>query len=115
MGQEIELATGRVNPHSVELRISTDDACTWTCTVDTADGIDQELARSSSDISMVFGANNSLIRQRVPSSGSTPAEYVRLKFVNAEKDVYTKISAARIYYHVGPGKFEVLDVDNVVS
>ena len=115
LGAEVELATGRVNPHSVELTVSTDDACIWTCTVDTADGIDQELARSSSDIAMQFGANNSLIRQRVPSSGSTPAEYVRLKFVNAEKDVYTKISSCRIYYHVGPGKFEVLDVDNVVS
>ena len=115
LGAEIEQATGRVNPHTVELRTSTDDACIWTCTIDTADGIDQALARDSSTISMQFGANNSLIRQRVPSSSSTPAEYVRLKFVNAEKDVYTKISAARIYYHVGPGQFEVLDVDNVVS
>ena len=115
LGAEIEKATGRVNPHSVELRTGTDDACVWTCTVSTAKGLDQVIPTDTSAISMQFGANNSLIRQRVPSSGSTPAEYVKLKFANAEKDVYTKISAARFYYHVSPGKFDVLDVDNVVS
>jgi len=115
LGAEVELATGRVNPHSVELRTGSDDACVWTCTISTAKGLDQVLASDSSTISMQFGANNSLIRQRIPSSTSTPDEYVKLKFANAEKDVYTKISAARLYYHVSPGKFDVLDVNNVVS
>jgi len=115
LGREVEQATGRAAPHSVELRTSTDDACIWTCTIDTADGVDQALARSSAVISMEIGANNSMIRQRIPAADTTPGEYVRMTFVNAEKDVYTKISGVRIYYHVGPGKFEVIDVDNVVS
>ncbi|KKL88673.1 hypothetical protein LCGC14_1922350, partial [marine sediment metagenome] len=115
MGAEVEGATGRVHPIKLELTVGNDDACIWTGTVDIANGIDQTLATSSSALTMQFGANNSTIRQSVPNSGTTPGEYVRLKFVNAEKDVYTKISSCRIYYHVGPGKFEVLDVDNVVS
>jgi hypothetical protein len=114
LGAEVELATGRVNPHSIELRTSTDDECVWTCVVSTAKGLDQVIPTDTSTISMQFGANNSLIRQRIPSSESTPEEYVKLKFSNAEKDVYTKISAARLYYHVNPGKFDVLDVDNTV-
>jgi len=115
LGAEIEQATGRVNPHSVELRIGSDDACVWTATVDTALGASQTLARSTSALSMQFGANNALIRQRVPSSGSIPAEYIRLTFENAEVDVYAKIIAARLYYHVQPSLFEVLDVDSTTS
>jgi hypothetical protein len=115
LGAEIEQATGRVTPHSVELRIGSDDACVWTATVDTAAGATQTLALSSSTLSMQFGANNSLIRQRVPSSGSTPAEFVRLTFQNAEADVYTKIVAARLFFHVQPALFDVLTVDDVVS
>ena len=115
LGAEIEQATGRINPHSVELRVSNDDACVWTATVDTAAGAGQTLALSSSTLSMQFGLNNSLIRQRVPSSGATPAEYVRLTFENAEEDVYAKIVAARLFFHVQPALFDVLDVDNTIS
>ncbi len=115
MGKEIELVSGRVTPRKVELRTGTDDACIWTCTVETANGIDQELARSSTDIAMQFGANNSLIRQSVPSQSTTAAEYIRLTFQNAEADVFTKIQAVRFYFHVSPGVFDVTDVDDTVS
>ena len=115
LGLEAEIATGRTNPRFIEMRLGTDDACIWTCTVDTADGPNQELARSSSSLAMEFGANNALIRQSVPSGGKTPAEYVRLTLQNAEADVFAKIQAIRIYYHVNPALFDVLDVDNTVS
>ena len=115
LGLEVELSTGRSTPRKMELRIATEDACTWTCTVETADGPDQELARSSSTILMQAGANNSLVRQSVPSQDTTAAEYIRLTLQNAQADVFSRISALRIYYHVSPGMFDVTDVDNVVS
>ncbi|KKL96116.1 hypothetical protein LCGC14_1847730, partial [marine sediment metagenome] len=87
----------------------------WTGTVDTANGIDQTLATSSSALTMAFGANNSTIRQSIPNSGTTPGEYVRLTFENTEKDVYCKILASRLFFRVQPAHLEVLDVDNVVS
>jgi hypothetical protein len=115
LGAEIEQATGRIAPHSMEMRIGSDDACTWTATIDTAKGTTQTLALSSSALSMQFGLNDGLQRQRIPNSGSTPGEYVRLKFANAQKDVYTKLSAVRFYYHVQPAMFPVTDVDNTIA
>jgi hypothetical protein len=112
LGSEVEQASGRVNPHTLELRIGAEDACIWTATVETARGTMQTLATDSSTLSMEFGTNNSLIRQRVPSKTSTPAEYVRLTLQNAELDVYTKLLAARFYYHVQPAQFDQLAVDN---
>jgi hypothetical protein len=64
---------------------------------------------------MQFGANNSLIRQSLPSQETTGAEFVRLTLQNAESDVFSKIHGLRLSYHVSPGVFDVLDVDNVVS
>jgi len=115
LGAEVEFATGRISPRKVELNTGTDDACTWTCTVETADGIDQELARSSASVSMQFGANNSLIRQSIPSQSTTGGEFVRLTFENAEADVHARIMSARLYFHVTTGMFDVLDVDDTVS
>jgi hypothetical protein len=115
LGAEVEQASGRINPHTLELRIGNDDACIWTCTVETARGIKQTLATDSSILELEFGTNNSLIRQRVPSKGSTPAEYVRLTLQNAEADVYTKLLAARFFYHVQPALFDELSVDNTTS
>jgi hypothetical protein len=115
LGAEVEQASGRINPHTLELRIGNDDACIWTATIETARGITQTLATDSSIISMAFGTNNSLIRQRVPSQGSTPAEYVRLTLQNAEADVYTKVLAMRFFYHVQPALFDELSVDNTTS
>ncbi len=115
LGLEVELATGKVTPRKLELRTGTDDACIWTATVETADGTDQELARSSATISMQFGANNSLIRQSIPSQSTTGAEYVRITLQNAEKDVFTKLQAVRLYFHVSSSMFDVTDVDNTVS
>jgi hypothetical protein len=115
LGAEVLGATGRIAPHSVEMRIGDDDACNWTATVETAKGIKQTLATSSSALAMEFGLNNSLIRQRVPSSGSTPGEFVRLTFQNNEADVYTKLLATRFYFKSQPGNFVETDVDNVVA
>ena len=115
LGLEVEQATGRVNPLKVELITGTDDAAVWTCTVETADGVDQALARSSATLSMEFGANNSLIRQSIPSQDTTPGEYIRLTLQNAEEDVFARIQSVRVYFHVSPGVFELLDVDNTVS
>jgi hypothetical protein len=115
LGAEVEQASGRINPHTLELRVGADDACIWTATVETARGITQTLATDSSTLSMEFGTNNSLIRQRVPSASSTPAEYVRLTLQNAELDVYTKLLAARFFYKVQPALFEEIPVDNTTS
>lgn len=115
LGAEIEQSTGRMNPHTVEVRVSDDDACTWTITVETARGISQTLATGSSVISMQFGANNSLIRQRIPSSGSIPEEYARITMQNAEADVYTKLQGVRFFYHVQPALFDVITVDDVIA
>jgi hypothetical protein len=115
LGAEVEIATGRVSPHTLEMRIGNDDACIWTATVETADGISQSLALSSSTLTMEFGTNNSLIRQRVPNSETIPAEYVRLTWQNAEKDVYTKLLASRFSYHVQSALAIVTDVDNTTS
>jgi hypothetical protein len=114
LGSEVMQATGRMAPHTVELRIGDDDACTWIATVETAKGIKQTRATSSSELSMEFGLNNSLIRQRVPSASSTPGEYVRLTFQNNQADVYTKILAARFYFKTQPGNFLETDVDNTI-
>jgi hypothetical protein len=115
LGGEVELSTGRIAPHTVEMRIGSDDACIWTATVETALGISQTLALSSSALTMQFGTNNSLIRQRVPNSETTPGEYVRLTWQNAEKDVYTKLLASRFFYHVQPALAVETDVDNTTS
>ena len=115
LGGEVELATGRIAPHTVEMRVGSDDACIWTATVETALGPTQTLALSSSVLSLQFGTNNSLIRQRVPNSETTPGEYVRLTWQNAEKDVYTKLLASRFYYHVQPAMAVETDVDNTTS
>jgi len=114
-GVEVEQATGRMNPHTLEVRVSNDDACTWTATIETARGATQTLATSSTSLSLQFGANNSLIRQRVPSSGTTAEEFVRITLTNAEADVYTKLVGLRFYYHVQPALFDVLDVDDTVA
>jgi hypothetical protein len=115
LGAEVEMATGRVAPHSLELRIGSDDACIWTATVETAEGTTQTLALDSATLSMEFGLNNALIRQRIPNADITPGEYVRLTFQNAEKDVYTRIAAIRFFYHVQPAMFPVTDVDNTIA
>jgi hypothetical protein len=115
LGSEIEQASGRINPHTLEVRVGADDACIWTGTVETARGITQTLATDSSELSLQFGTNNSLIRQRVPSQGSTPAEYVRLTLQNAEADVYCKLMAMRFFYHTQPAQFDELAVDNTTS
>jgi len=115
LGIEVEQASGRVNPKSLEVRVGSDDACVWTGTVETAKGIDQTLATSSSVLTMQFGANNSMIRQSIPSGDITPEEYVRITLQNAEKDVFCKVLAVNLLFRVGPGQHEVLDVDNVVS
>jgi hypothetical protein len=115
LGDEVFASTGRMSPHTLEMRIGSDDACTWTATVETARGITQTLATSSSEISMEFGLNDGLRRQRIPSAGSIAGEYTRLTFQNAEADVYTKILAARFYYKVQPADFVSLDVDNTIA
>jgi hypothetical protein len=115
LGSEVLQATGRMAPHTMEVRIGADDACTWTSTIETARGITQTLATDSSILEMEYGLNDSLIRQRIPSSSSTPGEYVRLTFQNAEKDVYTKILAARFFFKVQPALFDVIDVDNTIA
>lgn len=115
LGAEIEAATGRMNPHTIEMTVLDDDACTWDVTVETAKGGKQTLSTGSSTLSMQFGANNSLIRQRIPSSGSTPEEFVRITVENAELDVYSKIMNIRFFYHVQPALFDVITVDDVVA
>ncbi len=114
LGAEVYEATGRMSPHTVEMRIGNDDACIWTATVETAKGISQTLATSSSTLSLRFGLNNSLIRKRVPSKETIPGEYVRLTFRNAQADVYTKLLAARFYYKVQSGNFVETDVDDTI-
>jgi hypothetical protein len=115
LGGEVELATGRIAPHTVEMRIGNDDACIWTAIVETARGISQTLALDSATLSMQFGLNNSLIRQRIPSGETTPGEYVRLTWQNAEKDVYTKLLASRFFYHVQPALAVEIDVDDTIA
>ncbi len=115
LGSEVYQSTGRMNPQHIEIRIDDDDACTWTATVEMAKGISQTLATSSQAISLVCGLNDSLRRQRVPSAGSTPEEYVRLTFQNNEKDVYTKILAARFYFKSSPAQFTDTAVDNTIA
>jgi hypothetical protein len=114
LGSEVFQATGRMNPHTIEIRVDDDDACIWTATIEMAKGISQTKATSSQDISLSLGLNDSLRRQRIPSAGSTPEEYVRLTFQNAEADVYTKILAARFFYKTQPAVFTDTDVNNVV-
>jgi len=113
LGLETQLATGRVDPKKMELRAD-GDAATWNIKIETADGVDQTLARSSSDIEMQFGLNNSLIRQGIPSCDITSAEYFRLTFENNELNVASKILGARLFFGVQEGQFEVIDVDNVI-
>ncbi len=115
LGMEVEQATGRIKPHSLEMKIGDDDAATWTALISAAKGPSQTLATDTATLSMAFGANNSLIRQRVPSGDIVPDEYVKIKFSHAVKDVYTKILSARLYFHVQPAQYDVIDVDNVVS
>ena len=115
LGAEVFGATGRMNPHTIEMRIGNDDACTWTATVELAKGITQTLATSSSEVLLQFGLNDGLRRMRVPSAGSTPEEYVRLTFQNAQADVYTKILAARFSYKTQPANFIDGDIDNTIA
>ena len=115
LGAEVYQSTGRMNPHTVEIRVGDDDACIWTATVEMAKGITQTKATSSQDISLQLGLNDSLRRQRIPSAGSTPGEYARLTFQNAEADVYTKILAARFYFKSQAAVFTDTDVDNTIA
>ena len=115
MGAEVEQATGRVKPHSLEMKAGDDDAATWTATISDAKGPSQTLPADTATLSMKFGANNALIRQRVPSGDIVPDEFLKLKFQHNTKDVYTKILSARLYFHVQPAQYDVIDVDNVVS
>ncbi len=115
LGMEVEGASGRIAPHAIELRIDDDDACNWTAIIETAKGITQTKATSSSSVNLEFGLNNSTIRQRVPSAGSTPGEYVRLTFQNNEADVYTKLLGARFFFKVQSSQFVDTNVDNVVA
>ena len=114
LGNEVYQATGRMNPNTLEIRIDDDDACVWTATVEMAKGISQTKATSSQSLALAFGLNDSLRRQSIPSSGSTPAEYVRLTFQNAQADVYTKLLASRFYYKTQPAVFTNTDVDNTI-
>jgi hypothetical protein len=115
MGAEVEQATGRIKAHSLEMRTGSDDASIWTATISVAKGATQTLATDTAVLSMAFGANNALIRQRIPSGDCVPDEWLKLTFQHATKDAYTKLIAARLYFHVQPAQYDVIDVDNVVS
>lgn len=111
LGAETEGATGRVEPRFVEVRHE-DDATTWNIKLETADGSSQPVARSTVDMNLQFGVNNSLIRQAVPGEEMIAAEYFRITLENSEAGVSSKILATRVVFHVQEGQFEVIDVDS---
>jgi len=106
-------ALGRVSPRLVELRQDNVDASTWTVTLDTADGPGQTTPRSTSVLSMAFGTNNSMIRQAVPQSDIIPAQYMRIQIENNEINVAGTVVAARIYFNVQEGQFELITTESI--
>jgi hypothetical protein len=108
-------ASGRIHPRHVELRQADIDASTWTVTLDAAEGPDQPVARSTSNLSMQFGVNNSMIRQPVPQNDFIPSTYFRIQVRNNEQDVAGTITAARVYFNVQESQYEILEVDDSTS
>jgi hypothetical protein len=97
-GKEGEGVTGRVSPRFIELRVD-GDPCTWDVTIETADGPEQATARDTYTGSLVFGANNSLVRYPI-TQDLTPGTYFRLTLTNSQADVFSQVLAARVFFHV---------------
>jgi hypothetical protein len=100
--------SGRVSPRWIEFRAKEENglAHTWTITVDTADSAAENLTpRDSKDITFAFPAGVGLLRLSL--ADLTPAEYIRLKIVNSEKDVDVSIMGVKIEFNVRPGQFAV--------
>jgi hypothetical protein len=114
MGMESEGVTGRVRPRYVEVRLKDNTAANLTVTIESADGSSQEIARDSQDVDMVFGTNNSMIRQAIKTNYHA-GEYIRITVDNNEKDVELTITGIRVYFHVLPFEGQILTVDNTAT
>jgi hypothetical protein len=101
MAKETTGSSGRVRPRFVELRVKDNTACTWTVTLESADGSSQETARDSQALSMEFGTNNSLIRNPVKNN-FVGGEFLRLTVENEETDVACTITGIRVYFNASP-------------
>lgn len=95
-------ATGRIAPRFVEL-VKSGDQSTWTVTIETGHGPDQTTVTDTSTVSMVFTANQNLLRY--PIYPPTPAEFVRVTVQNAEASVRAAILSMRLYFRVQPGQW----------
>ena len=101
-GEDFE---GRALPRFFEIRYSGDTPALWEVTVDTANGSSQPLPTDSTEFYMNFTENESLLR--FPIKVTQPAEYVRVKVKNDEKNVSGTITGVRIYFRAFPGQFPI--------
>ncbi|HUW12925.1 MAG TPA: hypothetical protein VM537_24575, partial [Anaerolineae bacterium] len=99
---------GRVSPRLVELRIKEESglAHTWTVTLDTCDSASENAeVRDTQDLTFDFQAGQSLLR--MPPRDLIPAEYMRIRVRNEQKDVDVRIMGIKISYYVKPGQYVV--------
>jgi hypothetical protein len=111
-GERGEDYEGRALPRMFELRYDGDTPAIWEITVDTANGSSQPTPTATTEFYMSFGTNESLLRY--PIKVTQPAEYVRVKVRNDEKNVAGTITGVRIYFRAQPGQF-VLETGQMVD
>lgn len=104
LGAEIEGSTEQIDPQFIEVR-ATGDAATWNLTINMAEGIDQTTPSDTKTINMEFAAGETL--KRYPVHIGTPLTkdlYVQIAAQNNEEDVFSRLLAIRLYFHVDPSK-----------
>ncbi|MDY6957688.1 MAG: hypothetical protein SVK08_00890 [Halobacteriota archaeon] len=104
-GERGEAYEGRALPRLFELRYDGDTPSSWEVTVDTANGSSQPTPTATSEFYVDFDSNQSLIRR--PIKITQPAEYVRIKVKNEEKNVAGTVTGIRIYFRPQPGQFPI--------
>lgn len=106
LGDSLEQATGRIAPRLIEV-VTDGDPCTWTITIETATGPDQDTATSSVEIPVVFGDNNETLMRYPVKNTLQPGEWVRITATQGTSGVDSQLMSMRLYFHVQPGQFPV--------
>lgn len=109
--------SGRCLPTMIEVQAE-GDACTWTATLEMSEGPVSGTPKDSQDVTLQFGTNNTLIRERVRVQQGTdsannlhPFEWFRLTMTNAQA-VNSTLHSVRVWFEMSPGQFLVNTVDN---
>lgn len=110
LGEQSDFATGRVSPRFIEM-ITDGDACTWSITIECAQGPNQTTPTSTVTVPVVFGGVNERLMRYPVKNTLQPAEFIRITATQATASVHSRILSLRLYFHTQPGQFAIETTD----